>query len=570
MDSLSSPRRRSLQRQFMALVAVGIVFLSCGAVGAIGWLQQSQMMHNIEAFSRNELGSLHALIVSVMAKRVEDPEDVGISVFNNWFKQRNSDYPGELWSTWSPAVTRYMHDSAPGTPPKRPQDAIDEEALRTGTVVGRVEGDSYRMALPIVLGVTPGADQEVCFSCHGAMGLQKGDVIAVLSSRLTLSAERDRLFAILAALVGGGVGLTVLGMLAVRLLLARLVTGPVSAMTRSMDRLAAGDLDCPVEGTGRGDEIGAMARALTVFRANALEKHRLEGEQAREAAARNERMTRIEGLVRRFEETVAQVLATLATSTQRLHGTARSMTETADVASERSDRTAEAATTASGSVQAVFAAADQLASSIRCIGDEVTRSAQVSKEAVAGASRSAERVRALEDAARQVGSIVDLINGIAEQTNLLALNATIEAARAGEAGKGFAVVAGEVKQLASQTMAATRDIMDRVNAIGTETAHAVDAVNDIASTIQTIDGALASIASSVEQQDSATRDIAASSQRAAAGTIAVSDNIRVVVSSIHKVDEVGHALTGVIEDLATQAQTLRQEVDRFLSGIRTA
>lgn len=66
---------------------------------------------------------------------------------------------------------------------------------------------------------------------------------------------------------------------------------------------------------------------------------------------------------------------------------------------------------------------------------------------------------------KQMGSILEIINGVASQTELLALNASIEAARAGEAGKGFAVVASEITSLAGQTENATGDITQLINDI---------------------------------------------------------------------------------------------------------
>lgn len=89
--------------------------------------------------------------------------------------------------------------------------------------------------------------------------------------------------------------------------------------------------------------------------------------------------------------------------------------------------------------------------------------------------QAAERLAELEQASREVGSILDVIRTIAEQTNLLALNAAIEAARAGEQGRGFAVVADEVRQLAMRTQRATGDV-DRLIANVRERASAVAAV----------------------------------------------------------------------------------------------
>ena len=77
------------------------------------------------------------------------------------------------------------------------------------------------------------------------------------------------------------------------LLLIRGISGPISAMTAAMRRLAAQDLAVEVPGVGRGDEIGAMAGAVQVFKDNALHARTLEREQAQaqeRRAAEDERV----------------------------------------------------------------------------------------------------------------------------------------------------------------------------------------------------------------------------------------------------------------------------------------
>lgn len=87
---------------------------------------------------------------------------------------------------------------------------------------------------------------------------------------------------------------------------------------------------------------------------------------------------------------------------------------------------------------------------------------KVTEEAGAKVSES---MRRLDDNAKQMEKIINVIEEITEQTSLLALNASIEAARAGEAGRGFAVVASEISSLAGQTSGATVEITEIIENI---------------------------------------------------------------------------------------------------------
>jgi methyl-accepting chemotaxis protein len=177
-------------------------------------------------------------------------------------------------------------------------------------------------------------------------------------------------------------------------------------------------------------------------------------------------------------------------------------------------------------------------------------------------------VQGLVQAAAKIGDVVRLISDIAGQTNLLALNATIEAARAGEAGKGFAVVASEVKNLASQTAAATEEIAGQINAIRSTTEDAVTALRNIGATLERMNEVTTAIAGAVEQQGAATREIARSASQMAEGTGAVVRRIGDVQRAAGATGSAAHGMRQTSVELTQQANILRGKADQFLTSIR--
>jgi len=88
-----------------------------------------------------------------------------------------------------------------------------------------------------------------------------------------------------------------------------------------------------------------------------------------------------------------------------------------------------------------------------------------------------------DESSQKIGQASGVIASIAEQTNLLALNAAIEAARAGEAGRGFSVVAEEIRRLAEQSAASTKEIDNTVNELLTNSKEAVRTISNMISVI---------------------------------------------------------------------------------------
>ena len=381
--------------------------------------------------------------------------------------------------------------------------------------------------------------------------------------------DTDELFATLAtvAITVSSIAI-VLGLL-FAFLVSRGITGPVGAMTGAMNRLADGDLEAHIPATENRDEIGEMAKAVQVFKDNAIRVKRMEAEQAEQKKrAEEERRAAMHQLADSFEASVGGVIHTVTSAVAELQAASEQMASTANEASAQATTVASASEQASANVETVASAAEELSSSIAEIGRQVAQSSQIAGGAVRQAHETNTKIQGLAQAASKIGEVVDLITDIAEQTNLLALNATIEAARAGDAGKGFAVVASEVKNLANQTAKATEEIGAQIAGVQGSTQEAVTAIGAIGKTIEEVDSIASSIASAVEEQSAATQEIARNVEQASTGTHEVSANIVSVNEAANATGAAATQIRNSATELSEQAELLRGEVARFLDQVR--
>jgi methyl-accepting chemotaxis protein len=367
------------------------------------------------------------------------------------------------------------------------------------------------------------------------------------------------------------VGVVLLFILAVSMFVASSITAPLQRMTVTMNDLAGGNLDVEVSGIGRGDEIGEMAKAVEVFKSNAVARQSLEGEQrAAESRAVASRKADMHKMAGDFEAAVGRIVETVSFASSQLEVSAGTLTSTAERSQELATKVAAASKEASTNVQSVASATEEMASSVNEISRQVQASARMATDAVEQARTTNDRVSELSKAATRIGDVVELINSIAGQTNLLALNATIEAARAGEAGRGFAVVASEVKALAEQTAKATGEIGQQITGIQAATQESVTAIQAISGTIEKLSEISSTIAAAVEEQGAATQEISRNVQQAATGTQQVSSNIGDVQRGASETGSASSQVLGAAQSLSADSNRLKLEVGRFLASVRAA
>ena len=347
------------------------------------------------------------------------------------------------------------------------------------------------------------------------------------------------------------------------------VVRPITAMTEVMKRLAEGALDVSIPSLARKDEVGAMAKAVQIFRDNARRVRDMEAEHgALKLKTEAERKAEMSRVATDFEATIGEIVKVVWSASSEIEVAAATLTKSAASTQGLSANVAAASSQSSTNVSSAAAASEEMATSVAEIGRQVEEAQKIARSAVEQAERTNQRVAALSQAATRIGEVVKMINEVAEQTNLLALNATIEAARAGEAGRGFAVVASEVKALSAQTAKATDEIANQITQMQHATDDSVSAIREIGTTISRISEISSAIAAAVEEQGAATNEIARNVQDAASGANEVTSSIAEVNRGAVDTGAAASQVHGSAGALLSESRRLRTEVDRFVSMIR--
>jgi methyl-accepting chemotaxis protein len=345
---------------------------------------------------------------------------------------------------------------------------------------------------------------------------------------------------------------------------------PIRRLTIAMAQLSGHDLQTAIPDADRRDEIGAMARAVEIFKSGLLEADRLNAAQKVEEAEKTRRVGIIDALVSDFDARSSNDLASFEAAATQLDSTARGMSTLANESTHQINVAATAVAQTTANVQSVASSAEDMATRIQNISSQVGNAKKIADRASEDVQRTSATVVGLTQATQKIGEIVTLIQAIAAQTNLLALNATIESARAGEIGKGFAVVAAEVKGLANQTARATDEIATQIAAVQKVSGETSSAIQAIGATIEELNVISTTIASAMEQQGASTFEISRNVKQAASGT---QEMAVTMVQVTNAANESGAASSQVLQaalDLSDRSKSLQSQVATFLRAVRAA
>ena len=361
------------------------------------------------------------------------------------------------------------------------------------------------------------------------------------------------------------------GQLLAWVIIRQRVIRPLVTLIELMRQLGDNKYDVQVPYVAEGNQIGSFARKVKLFKDRVLYMRQLEQEQdAQEHNAELARRQLMDSLSSSFDNKVSSIANTLHQSSNVLQKNAGTLSDIAKSNAQRVQELLKQSMQTSDYMTSVASSAEELTTSIHEITSQVGRASHVTNEAVSKANSANEIMQVLSQETGRISEVLSMISEITDQINLLSLNATIEAARAGEQGKGFAVVASEVKNLASQTATATREIEKFINHISDQTKVAAKSIEEIHHTIETINGISSTVSNAVSAQDEATRHIARSIQESA-GLAAASKNIVEAFSEAtrHTGDSVAQMQTSCA-GLGEQSKQLNGEVQQFLETLKQA
>lgn len=292
-----------------------------------------------------------------------------------------------------------------------------------------------------------------------AVALDNADSTAGLRAQLKASA----LSLIVLVLIAGAVMHWIVSTLLKRLLTVRDAMNAISSGTNDLSQRL------PVDGH---DEVSQIAHAFNAF---------------------SDKLSVVMVKLRDSSNSVQVAAQQIAAGNQDLSG--------------RTEQAASSLRETASAVEQITASVAQSTDAAAQANDQAHVASQAASRGGQVVTQAINTMQSIEVASAKIGDITSVIDGIAFQTNILALNASVEAARAGEQGRGFAVVAGEVRNLASRSAQAAKEIKTLIDSTTESVATgsrfvrlAGDSMTDIVSSIDSVSVIMREISVATSEQ----------------------------------------------------------------------
>ncbi|MFM5704246.1 methyl-accepting chemotaxis protein [Aeromonas veronii] len=369
-------------------------------------------------------------------------------------------------------------------------------------------------------------------------------VANLLTKQSEASYERAKL---LSTTVGA---LTLLFVVIVAWLLIRQIRNPVMTLLEQTRQVAAGNLTSQLDMKQFShDELGKLAQGFNEMQSNLRML-----------------VNEVSGSVVQLGAAAEEISAVAQQSANNMGAQQHELNQLATAMNEMQATVQEVARNTNDAASAATSASDTAAQGSETVNDSIGR---IEKVATA-IEETALVIRQLGDDSRNIGMVLEVIQGIAEQTNLLALNAAIEAARAGEQGRGFAVVADEVRTLAKRTQDSTSQInhiiselQQRANKAGVTMQQSQDMMSETVHTAREAGASIAEISSSVNSISHMNIQIATATEEQGAVSEELNRNVVNISNASEEVATGAKQMAQACNDLNLLATQLQEVVRKF-------
>lgn len=380
--------------------------------------------------------------------------------------------------------------------------------------------------VPLAAAVTSGNDVQLAGARQAISPLNQefisssmafNDFLADYGDQLVANYERDmQMFGYIDIAV---IIVALLTIVLVRMAMVRSIVKPLDEAVVHFERIAENDLSARVDLRG-SNEIGKLFSAM-----------------------------------QRMQNGLLATISTVRDSSGSIYIGAR---EIAGGNADLSSRTEQQA----ASLQETAASMEQLTQTVRQNADNARQASTLANDASGKAVEGGDVVdqvistmHGISSSSQQVADIINVIDSIAFQTNILALNASVEAARAGEQGRGFAVVASEVRNLASRSAEAAKEIKRLIDASTAQ-------VNEGSQLVEKAGATMREVVGSVRRVTDIMDEISAASQEQSAG-------IEQVNQAVAQMDEVTQQNAALVQEASAAASSLEEQAER-LEGVVAA
>jgi methyl-accepting chemotaxis protein len=360
--------------------------------------------------------------------------------------------------------------------------------------------------------------------------------------------------------------ISLLAFAGIMLLVSQRISRPLVQITEAVRAVARGDWKSEVTGAHRVDEVGDIARAVTVLQRSLQERDRLRSDVAHAESVKKRREA-LEDAIRRFDRIMRSVLLSVSNSVETMDETARELARVSAVAEGEAVEASFVSESTVTNFSALRSATDRLSAAISETVDGIRQATEVialSNTVAQSASSSADD---LARTAGEIDSVLTAVADIAAQTNALALNATIQATRAANGSGNFGAVVGDIKTLAGRIGEANDDIARRLAAIRGASGKTVGSVRSIVQKLGMVLHQNRAIALAMERQDAVTREIADSMTAAAHGTVNVSSSVGRLKTTIEDARGASMKVVTKATDMADEAHRLDLTVKSFLREV---